>query len=181
MLRVGAFNLIADGKYLTYNNDTQTLSELTRQPASRFTSTAGELQNAKTGSVDFALDPTGGSILGLLVQAPNTEEQVHQGGAVGYVILGVGLLALLIAIERFVSLMLMGSKINRQLKDSVARDDNPLGRVMKVKEQYPDVAYDTLELKLSEAILREMPKITRNLTLIKIISVVALYLVYSVQ
>ncbi|MEQ2353901.1 MotA/TolQ/ExbB proton channel family protein [Pseudoalteromonas piscicida] len=173
VLRVGAFNLIADGKYLTYNNDTQTLSELTRQPASRFTSTAGELQNAKTGSVDFALDPTGGSILGLLVQAPNTEEQVHQGGAVGYVILGVGLLALLIAIERFVSLMLMGSKINRQLKDSVARDDNPLGRVMKVKEQYPDVAYDTLELKLSEAILREMPKITRNLTLIKIISVVA--------
>ncbi|PHI37910.1 energy transducer TonB [Pseudoalteromonas sp. GCY] len=173
VLRVGAFNLIADGKYLTYNNDTQTLSELTRQPASRFTSTAGELQSAKTGSVDFALDPTGGSILGLLVQAPNTEEQVHQGGAVGYVILGVGLLALLIAIERFVSLMLMGSKINRQLKDSVARDDNPLGRVMKVKEQYPNVAYDTLELKLSEAILREMPKITRNLTLIKIISVVA--------
>ena len=44
---------------------------------------------------------------------------------------------------------------------------------MKVKDQYPDVTYDTLELKLSEAILREMPRITRNLTLIKIISVVA--------
>ncbi|WP_440056396.1 MotA/TolQ/ExbB proton channel family protein (plasmid) [Pseudoalteromonas sp. T1lg65] len=173
VLRVGAFNLIADGKYLTYNNDTETLAELTRQPSSRFTATAADLQNSKSGFTDFALDPTGGSILGLLVQAPSTEEQVHQGGAVGYVILGVGLLALLIAIERFISLMLMGAKINRQLKDSVAREDNPLGRVMKVKDQYPDVAYDTLELKLSEAILREMPKITRNLTLIKIISVVA--------
>lgn len=173
VLRVGAFNLVSDGKYLTYNNETETLSELTRQPSSRFTATAADLQNANAGVVDFALDPTGGSILGLLVQAPNTEEQVHQGGAVGYVILGVGLLALLIALERFVSLMLMGAKIKRQLKETTPRDDNPLGRVMKVKEQYPDVAYDTLELKLSEAILREMPKITRNLTLIKIISVVA--------
>ncbi|MBD1583694.1 MotA/TolQ/ExbB proton channel family protein [Pseudoalteromonas sp. S16_S37] len=173
VVRVGAFNLIADGKYLTYNPVTNTISELTRQPVARFTETAADLQAAKSGVVEFALDPTGGSILGLLVQAPNTEEQVHQGGAVGYVILGVGVLALIIALERFISLMLMGAKINRQLKDSTARDDNPLGRVMKVKDQYPDVAYDTLELKLSEAILREMPKITRNLTLIKIISVVA--------
>ncbi|MBO7925141.1 MotA/TolQ/ExbB proton channel family protein [Pseudoalteromonas sp. K222D] len=173
VVRVGAFNLISNGKYLEYSSSTNTLSELTRQPVSRYTSTAGELQQAKNGIVQFALDPTGGSILGLLVQAPDTAEQVHQGGAVGYVILGVGLLALLIAIERFVSLLLVGGKIRRQLKDTVARDDNPLGRVMKVKDDYPNVAYDTLELKLSEAILREMPKITRNLTLIKIISVVA--------
>ncbi|WP_462152842.1 MotA/TolQ/ExbB proton channel family protein [Pseudoalteromonas xiamenensis] len=173
VVRVGAFNLIADGKYLNYNSATGTLSELTRQPVSRYTATAGELQKATSGLTDFALDPTGGSILGLLVQAPTTEEQIHQGDTVGYVIIGVGLVALLIALERFFALMLMGMKINRQLKDSTARDDNPLGRVMKVKDQYPNVAYDTLELKLSEAILREMPKITRNLTLIKIISVVA--------
>lgn len=173
VVRVGAFNLISDGKYLTYNPVTNTTSELTRQPSSRFTETAAQLQTTTTGTVAFALDPTGGSILGLLVQAPNTEEQVHQGGPVGYVILGVGILALLIALERFFSLMIMGAKIRRQLKDDVAREDNPLGRVMKVKDQYPSVAYDTLELKLSEAILREMPKITRNLTLIKIISVVA--------
>lgn len=173
VVRVGAFNLISDGQYLEYTPSTNTISQLTRQPSSRFTATAADLQQANTGVVQFALDPTGGSILGLLVQAPDTSEQVHQGGAVGYVILGVGLLALLIALERFVSLLLMGGKIRRQLKDDTARDDNPLGRVMKVKDQYPNVAYDTLELKLSEAILREMPKITRNLTLIKIISVVA--------
>ncbi len=173
VVRVGAFNLIADGKYLEYTPATNTISQLTRQPSSRYTATATDLQQTKSGVVQFALDPTGGSILGLLVQAPDTEEQVHQGGTVGYIILGVGLIALLIALERFVSLMIMGSKIRRQLKDTVARDDNPLGRVMKVKDQYPDVAYDTLELKLSEAIIREMPKITRNLTLIKIISVVA--------
>jgi len=173
VVRVGAFNLISNGKYLSYNSATNTLSQLTRQPSSRFTATADDLQQANSGVVPFALDPTGGSILGLLVQAPDTQERVHQGGTVGYVILGVGLIALLIAIERFISLIMIGGKVRRQLKDTVARDDNPLGRVMKVKDQYPDVAYDTLELKLSEAILREMPKITRNLTLIKIISVVA--------
>ncbi|TMP82446.1 energy transducer TonB [Pseudoalteromonas phenolica] len=173
VLRVGAFNLIADGKYLTFNPVTNTISELTRQPVARYQTSAADLQAANNGVVDFALDPTGGSILGLLVQAPNTEEQVHQGGSVGYVILATGVIALLIALERFISLMLMSAKIRRQLKDPTPREDNPLGRVMKVKEQYPDVAYDTLELKLSEAILREMPKITRNLTLIKIISVVA--------
>ena len=173
VLRVGAFNLIADGKYLTFNPVTNTISELTRQPVARYQTSAADLQAANSGVVDFALDPTGGSILGLLVQAPNTEEQVHQGGAVGYVILATGVIALLIALERFISLMLMSAKIRRQLKDTTPREDNPLGRVMKVKEQYPNVAYDTLELKLSEAILREMPKITRNLTLIKIISVVA--------
>lgn len=173
VVRVGAFNLISNGKYLSYNSATDTLSQLTRQPSSRFTASADDLQQASSGVVPFALDPTGGSILGLLVQAPDTQERVHQGGTVGYVILGVGLIALLIAIERFISLIMIGGKVRRQLKDKVARDDNPLGRVMKVKDQYPDVAYDTLELKLSEAILREMPKITRNLTLIKIISVVA--------
>ncbi|SFC72504.1 MotA/TolQ/ExbB proton channel family protein [Pseudoalteromonas denitrificans] len=173
VVRVGAFNLISNGKYLEYNDNTQSLSELTRQPTGRFLDSAQDMQIAKSGFVDFYLDPTGGSILGLLVQAPGVDEQVHQGGSVGYVILAVGLIALIISLERFISLFLIGGKMRRQLKDKVARDDNPLGRVMKIKDQFPHVAYDTLELKLSEAILREMPKITRNLTLIKIISVVA--------
>ncbi len=173
VIRVGAFNLVSDGKYLEYNAGLDALSELTRQPSSRVMASAQALEQSDAARVDFALDPTGGAILGLLVQAPSVKERVQQGAEVGYVILAVGVIALLIALERFISLTLMGRKINRQLKEDVARDDNPLGRVMKVKDSYPDVSYDTLELKLSEAILREMPKITQNLTLIKIISVVA--------
>ena len=79
VVRVGAFNLISNGKYLEFNPVTNTLSELNRQPVARFTATAEELQNAKNGIVQFALDPTGGSILGLLVQAPDTEERVRKG------------------------------------------------------------------------------------------------------
>jgi biopolymer transport protein ExbB len=98
---------------------------------------------------------------------------VDQGGTVGYIILALGAIGLLIALERFVSLTLMGAKVKRQLKHTEARGDNPLGRVMAVQDKYPQVDTETLELKLSEAILREIPSITRNLTFIKIISVVA--------
>ena len=173
VLRVGAFSLVADGKYLELNPTTGTLAELIRQPASRFNGLAAELQQSQSEVKPFALDPTGGSILGLLVQAPTIEERVDQGGPVGYVIIVVGIIAFLIALERFISLTIIDSKVKRQLKNKELSDKNPLGRVLKVNQQYPNVAYETLELKLSEAILREMPKITKNLTLIKIVSVIA--------
>ncbi|RUO39178.1 energy transducer TonB [Pseudidiomarina aestuarii] len=173
VVRIGTFNMVADGRYLELVPGTDTVAELIRQPASRFLDTAEAVQTESADMVKFGLDPTGGSILGLLVQAPDLGERVDQGGTVGYVILALGLIGLLIALERFVTLTLMGGKVRKQLKDTTARDDNPLGRVMQVQDKYPQVDTETLELKLSEAILREVPKITRNLTFIKIISVVA--------
>ncbi len=173
VIRVGSFNLVADGKYLEYITETGSLAELSRQPSTRYTDSAAALQNGQGSLVEFALDPTGGSILGLLVQAPDTKERVEQGGEVGFIILAVGLIGLLIALERFVSLFIINSKVKRQLKNPQAITDNPLGRVMKVKDDNPNADTETLELKLSEAILREVPKLGRNLTFIKIISVVA--------
>lgn len=171
--RVGTFNMVADGRYLELVPGTDTVAELIRQPAKRYLDTAGDLEKASTNPVKFAIDPTGGSILGLLVQAPDLGERIDQGGTVGYIILTLGAIGLLIAIERFVTLMLMGGKVKRQMKQPEPTQDNPLGRVMAVQQKYPDVDTETLELKLSEAILREIPKIQRNLTFIKIISVVA--------
>jgi biopolymer transport protein ExbB len=170
--RVGGFNLIANGKYLEYIDETGTVAELIRQPANRYLSTVDALISSKETTA-FALDPTGGSILSLLVQAPDTRERVDQGGVVGYIILGIGAVGLLIALVRFISLVSVGAKVNRQLKSDKASDDNPLGRVMQVKDNNPGIDIDTLELKLSESILRELPKLSSMLTLIKIISVVA--------
>lgn len=171
--RVGTFNLISDGVYLEWLNATNTIAELVRQPTGRFLDTVVDLEKTKQGISAFALDPTGGSILGLLVQAPDQMERVDQGGPVGYVILSLGLIALIIAIKQYVALFLTAQKVNRQLKSTQLNDNNPLGRVLKVKEKYSDVATDTLELKLSEAILKELPRLTKGITFIKIISVVA--------
>jgi biopolymer transport protein ExbB len=171
--RVGGFNLISDGKYLEYIDETGTVAELIRQPSSRYLATTSDLVNSGGNTTAFALDPTGGSILSLLVQAPDLRERVDQGGPVGYIILAIGFVGLLIALERLISLVFIGAKVERQLKSATASSDNPLGRVMQVKDNNPNLDTETLELKLSESILREVPKLSKRLTLIKIISVVA--------
>jgi biopolymer transport protein ExbB len=173
VVRVGSFALVSDGKYLDMNPSTGTVAELVRQPAGRYGESAEELQQSSGELVQFGLDPTGGSILGLLVQAPNFKERIEQGGVVGYIILVVGAIGLLLALERLISLTLIRTKVNKQLKTKQAKSNNPLGRVLKVREDFPDVDTETLELKLTEAILGEVPKLGRNLTIIKIISVVA--------
>ncbi|MBU2277319.1 MAG: MotA/TolQ/ExbB proton channel family protein [Gammaproteobacteria bacterium] len=174
VIRVGAFALVADGKYLEMNPVTGNVAELLRQPANRYSDGAAKLQNAAAGEVvEFGLDPTGGSILSLLVQAPNFEERLDQGGLVGYIILAVGAVGLLLALERLISLTMIKLRVDRQLKTTEVRTDNPLGRILKVRELFPNADTETLELKLTEAILGEVPKLSRNLTIIKIISVVA--------
>ncbi len=173
IVRVGPFALVSDGKYLQYNGTTGTVAELVRQPAGRFGDSATALQQSSGEMVEFGLDPTGGSILGLLVQAPTNLERVEQGGPVGYIILAVGAIGMLLALERFISLMLVRTKVNNQLKTDVFADNNPLGRVMQVKDKYPNADTEALELHLTEAILGEIPKLGRNLTMLKIISVVA--------
>ncbi|TQV72162.1 energy transducer TonB [Aliikangiella marina] len=173
VIRIGTFNLVSGGNYLEWNTDTQSAAVMTRQPVSRFHDTVAELESTTSGYAGFALDPTGGNILGALIQTPSDLERIDQGGAVGYVILALGLIAVLIALERYIVLFITEQKVKRQLKSTELREDNPLGRVLMVKEKYKDVASDTLELKLSEAILKEMPKLTRSINFIKIISVVA--------
>ena len=170
--RVGGFNLIANGKYLEYIDETGSVAELIRQPAARYLSTINALTNTKATTA-FALDPTGGSILSLLVQAPDTRERIEQGGIVGYIILSIGAIGLLIALIRLVNLVAIGARVKKQLKSDKASSDNPLGRVMQVKDDNPELDTEALELKLSESILRELPKLSSMLTLIKIISVVA--------
>lgn len=171
--RVGAFNLVADGKYLELIPGTDTVAELVRQPSQRYLATIRHIELADSEIVEFALDPTGGAILGLLVQAPDLSERIEQGGTVGYIILTLGLLGLVLALNRLVSLTRINGKVKRQMNSTKVSIDNPLGRVMAVKDNYPNVDTETLELKLSEAILHEMPALQRHLTFIKIISVVA--------
>ncbi len=173
VVRVGPFALVSDGKYLEYNGVTGTVSELVRQPADRYMDSAAELQASSGELVEFGIDPTGGSILGLLVQAPNLQERVEQGGTVGYIILIVGAFGLLLAIERLITLSIIRTKVNKQLKSKEIKTTNPLGRVLKVRDEYPNADVEALELHLTEAILGEVPKLSRNLTIIKIISVVA--------
>lgn len=173
VVRVGSFNIISDGKYLEYNEVTGNVAELLRQPEGYYTKSTTALQDAKSGFTAFGVDPTQGAILGLMVHAPTLSERVEQGGIVGKVILAVGAVGLLIALVRGVVLFFVGMKVNRQAKSSTTTEDNPLGRVIAVKDKNPNADTETLELKLTEAMLAEMQKLGSGLTIVKIISVVA--------
>ncbi|MAT92587.1 MAG: energy transducer TonB [Halioglobus sp.] len=175
VVRVGAFNVVdTDGHYLSYDNGK--LSELPRQPSGPYTGWAADLASASGGLNSFGIDPTGptgGSFLAAIIDTPNLEERWHQGGYVGYAITAVGIFAFLLAIYRLIVLTAVGGKVNAQLKSDKANDNNPLGRVLKIHEDNPSMDTETLELKLSEGVLKETPKLESGLTLLKIIAAVA--------
>ena len=173
VVRVGAFNLVADGRYLQYVPETGHLSELGNQPQGRFTKTTSRLLNAETGPVTFGVDPTRGQILATYLDRPGLRERIAQGGLIGYVIIALGAIGLLLAIERLVTLGLAARRVTAQLDDAEPRGDNPLGRLLEVADAHRSADTETLELKLGEAIFRETPRLTRSLLFIKIISVVA--------
>jgi biopolymer transport protein ExbB len=173
VVRIGAFNVISEDRYLNYEPSTGNISELPRQPQPRYTASAGELYAAQSGFTKFGLDPGRGSILSLLIQSPNLRERIDQGGLVGYLIIGLGALALLIAIERLLVLFIVGVKVRGQLKNATPSVKNPLGRVLNVAREHQSDDRETLELKMGEAILKEAPSLGRALGFLKIISVVA--------
>ena len=170
--RIGLFNLISDAGYLRVT-DEGTVAELARQPEGRLTGTTDDLMDADEGVVNFGLDVTRGGILGLLVQSKTIKDRIEDGGIVGYCIIALGLLGLLMAIWRWVGLSTDSRKVSAQLKRDTASTDNPLGRVLAAYESNQQADTDTLELKLSEAALKEMPGLTKGLLFIKVISVVA--------
>ena len=174
VVRVGVFNIVFEDGYLQYDSTTGNVSELQRQPEqSRYTGSTADMLDETESPVTFGLDVTRGGILALLVESPTIGERVNQGGIVGYCIISLGIIGLLIAIWRWVALSSDGRKVTAQLKRDTASTDNPLGRVLAAYESNRNADTETVELKLSEAALKEMPALTKGLLFIKVISVVA--------
>jgi biopolymer transport protein ExbB len=174
VVRIGVFNLISANGFLNYLPDTQTILELARQPQARFVRMASDLYNASPNTtVAAAVDPGRGSLLALLIQEPSLGERIDQGGLVGYVIIALGIIGLLIALVRWLYLGAVGTRIRSQLKHEEPNENNPLGRILKVHHDNRDADTETLELKLDEAILREVPKLETWQGGIKVIAAVA--------
>lgn len=173
VVRVGSFNIVSEGKYLQFVPETGRILEYARQPSSRFLGGAEDISQPSTDTVAFTVDPTRGQLLSLLVAAPNLFERVEQGGIIGYVILCLGAVAVLIALVRMATLLLMSSKIQRQIKQPNIISNNPLGRILDEYASHKERDLETLELKMGEAVMREVPKVNRGLSFLKIIAAVA--------
>lgn len=173
VIRIGAFNALADGKYLRYLPETGKLADLPRQPESEFTDLAEAISAAQTGPVAIGIDPTRGAILGMLIQTPDTLERLAQGGAIGYIIMALGVIGFLYGVVRLVVLTRIGQKMTRQMNSPEISEDNPLGRVLAVAEHSAAQETDNLELLLDEAITREVPALERGIAMIKLLAAVA--------
>ncbi len=161
--RIGAFNLIADGRYLRYLPDTGQIVIPTGQPSSRYLELAEALEKASAGVQMMAVDPTRGALLALLMQSPGFVERIEQAGAIGYVILLLGAAALVVVVERLVVLGRLRRRMRQQRTAELPLSDNPLGRLRIIERDNPKDDAETLGLKLDQEMMAETPMLRRFL------------------
>jgi biopolymer transport protein ExbB len=138
---------------------------MARQPGPKFKGPADSLEAAKTGYVEAFVDPTRGVLLSIYAQRPNVIERIEKGELVGYLIITVGLVGAALAAYQLFYLATVRGRVKNQLR--FINDpglDNPLGRVLATfkgdAERFEKDA-EVVELRISEAVLKEVPKLER--------------------
>jgi biopolymer transport protein ExbB len=174
VVRVGSFNLVGEQGYLIYDDKDEIVQPLGRQPDGYLVDSAQELRSSTSGLIPFYADPSSGVLLGLLKEKATMMERYHAGGVVGYVITVMLAIGLLIGLYKIITLTLIAGKMRSQLKNpGNPSTSNPLGRILTVYKENKTVDAENLELKLDEAILRELPSIESGINIIKIFAAIA--------
>jgi biopolymer transport protein ExbB len=165
VVRIGGFIAMTGDRYLSYDPKLGVFSTLPRQPGGELREAALAVSEAKSGYTKAYVDPSRGVLLSIYVQRPNIMERIEKGEAVGYVIIVVGVLGLVVSIYQFFYLIVVRRRVARQLENlDVPRRDNPLGRVLATFRGDPETIEDdveVVELRISEAVLKEVPAIER--------------------
>ncbi|GGY88888.1 MULTISPECIES: MotA/TolQ/ExbB proton channel family protein [Shewanella] len=171
--RIGAFNLLANGKYVVWNPNLNLIQELSQQPEGYMVSAAADFEKATSGTAKVYIDPGRGALLNIFTQKASLEDRIESAGIIGYIIMAVLALGLVIAIERMITLSVVAAKVKSQAKHIDKPGNNPLGRVLKVYFDNKDIDVETLELKLDEAILKETPALEARISILKVMAAIA--------
>ncbi|MGM0985205.1 MAG: MotA/TolQ/ExbB proton channel family protein [Pseudomonadota bacterium] len=172
VIRLGDLVAFSQGELLERGAEEGMLATVAHTPSD----VSGLLADFQAGEGDrLALDPTRGQVIEALVQRPSLMERFHQGGIVGYVVVGLGAIGLLVALLQYAYLLKVSVATRRQLRDlSRLRDDNPLGRVLlRFRALADDPVPEALEARLDEAVLAELPRLERGQPLVKLLAAVA--------
>lgn len=171
VLRIGPFSAFSDGDFLRFVPETGELLVLSRQPSARDRDAAREFAVMPGVVSSITVDPSRGSLLGMLSYTPSLRERIDQGGMIGRIIIALGTLGLLMACWRGVYLGVVYFRIQRQLQHlQTPSTSNPLGRVLKSVEGVNLRDDELLQLKLDEAVLAEMPALERGNGVIKLLA-----------
>jgi len=170
------------GDYLHWDVAQQRLIHLSTQPSASARASAHDFIVGRGESV--LLDPTRGELLALLDRMPSLVERIKQSGEVGFIIIVLGVIGLLIALLQMLRLLRTELRVRSQLKNTAEPNSgNPLGRVLlsareltQLQEPSSGQAVTTieqLELKVDEAIIKEIPAIEQGHSFLKLLAAVA--------
>jgi biopolymer transport protein ExbB len=172
VVRIGPFTAFGDDGYFVYSQDK--LRYLARQPGGGAVAAADRvLEHDGGGVVRGMIDPSLGSLLGLVVETPTLRERIDQGGGIGYAIIVVAIFGILLALYRWIALSITSMKVRRQMGKHEPNDSNPLGRIQAAYEEHKGEDLGTLQMHLDDAVLKELPPLERGLSLVKVLAAVA--------
>jgi biopolymer transport protein ExbB len=171
IVRIGSFGAIGNGEYLGYISSQGALTTLSRQPPqAEIVAAARNIQNTTqtTGYVPAVIDPSrGGALFAMFVERPNLLERINEGEEIGWLIVSVGALGVLLAAFQYIYLFIAKIAVSAQLKhlDKPSKN-NALGRMLLAVKgdkdrNFNDELPEVVELRISEAVLREIPKLER--------------------
>lgn len=171
--RAGVFNSMSNGAFLRYLPESGKLVELSRQPASRFQRMARSLEEADSGMMPLALDPSKGAILSLMVQSPDLKERLQQGGGIGYLILILGAVGVVIVVRRAIGLWSTRRAIDERTKRPGPGDKDPLGRLYGVVAETAADKIESLGILLDEQLAEEASMLNRGLPTVAVLAAVS--------
>jgi len=172
VVRAGDFTVVSNGIYLRLDPRTGGLAEAGSQPRASVQRMAAGFEEA-TQTAPLAVDPQRGATLAALQGRADWVTRIRQGGAIGYLIIALGAAGLLVTIERWVSLSRTGRRIERQRSRDVPDSENPLGRLLRIRDDPSIPDPETLALQLDGVILAELPRLRRGLGALSVIAAVA--------
>jgi biopolymer transport protein ExbB len=164
VVRVGGFTAVSDDEFLVYREGA--LKVLPRQLPGGARSLASELSEASgTDYHEMVVDPARGVLLELVTERPSWGQRFYESEPIVWFIMFVGLAGLVLSAVQTLFLLGERARVRRQLGNvSNPSNDNSLGRVLAAFRGDPsriEEDAEVAELRISEAVLREVPKLER--------------------
>jgi len=172
--RIGTFTALAGGRYLRFLPESGRLLALSRQPVAAGTGNALAFEQADSTLESIAIDPSRGSILSLVVQTPELDERIRQGGVIGYFILALGGIGLLLGAERLIVLANAGRRARLAMADTNGEFKHPiteLRSVANMPEYLADV--DAMSARMDEIVTVAGQQLRRGLPTLAIFAAVS--------
>ena len=169
IIRIGNFNALNQDSFLKYNTSNSLFIELLVQSSYGDMSKISDYFNSDEKISETIVDPTRGVILDVMSQKPNLQERLSQAGAIGFIIILLGIIGIVFALYKYIRLVFVAKQVNEQLKNSSNIDtSNPLGRILQAYETNKNMSHGDLEYKVDEAFHKEIPSIQSGFSMIKL-------------